>query len=121
MPRTRGTGVIVVRYREETDAERADREKLDKEDGRASEPYPIVVADCRVFFRVDDAFLHLVSTAFRRTLGRILGDKLDGLAQCAGKVAEVVDHDPKKVWDALQGEKIPAEELEEFRKRFIVQ
>jgi hypothetical protein len=121
LPRVHGTGVIVVRYREETDDERAERSKRERQDGHEPDPWPIVSADCRVFFRVDDSFLHLASTPFRRTLGRILGDKLDGLAQCAGKVSEVVDHDPRKVWDAIQGEKLPATEIEEFRTKFMVQ
>lgn len=120
LPKVKGTGVIVVRYREETKDEKAEREARAKKDDKEPEPGPHLFADCRIFFRVEDDFLHLASQAFRRTLGKLLGDKMEGLVNCAAKVAEVVDRDPKKVWDAIQNQKLPAAELEEFSKKFLV-
>lgn len=120
LPKVKGTGVIVVRYNEETKEEKAAREARAKKEDKEPEPGPRLFADCRIFFRVEDDFLHLASQAFRRTLGKLLGEKMEGLVSCAARVAEVVDKDPRKVWDAIQGQKLPEAELEEFQKKFLV-
>ncbi len=103
LPKTKGTGVIVTRWRQ------------DKQDRKR------VATDCFVFFRVTNEALHALSAPFRDSLGKILGGKLDGLVGSASKVACEVDKDPDKVLQALsRSKKLKDEELEEFRRKFLL-
>lgn len=102
IPKTPGTGVIIVRY------------KPDPADAKQT------LTDAFVFFRVTSESLHLASGPFRDKLGGLLGDKLDGLVTCAVKVSEACEKDASKVLTALErSKKVKDEELTAFKRKFI--
>jgi hypothetical protein len=104
LPKTKGTGVIVVRWKEDP----KDKKKT--------------LTDCFVFFRVASDSLHLLSAPFRDQLGKILGGKLDGLITCAADVSAAIDKDPDKVLKALEkSKKLKDAEIDAFRKKFLLQ
>lgn len=103
LPKTPGTGVIVVRYHE------------DPKDKKQT------LTDCFVFFRVGSDALHRVTAPFRDILGKVLGSKLEGLLGCATKVSEGTEKDPEKVLRALEhAKKLERPQLDEFRKKFLL-
>ncbi len=103
LPKVKGTGVIVVRW------------KKDPKDEKKT------LTDCHIFFRVASASLHLVSTPFRDTLGKILGSKIEGFVGCAIKVSEVTEKDPEKVHKALEkSKKLKDDEVDAFKKKFLL-
>jgi hypothetical protein len=104
IPKTPGTGVIVVRWKSEPD----DRKH--------------VLTEAFVFFRVTSESLHLVSGPFRDKLGGIVGAKLESLVACAGKVSAEVEKDPARVLAALErSKKVKDAELAEFKRKFILE
>lgn len=103
LPKTKGTGVIVLRWKE------------DPKDKKQT------ITDCFVFFRVASDSLHLLSTPFREQLGKILGGKLDGLVTCAANVSAAIDKDPDKVLKALEkSKKLKDEEIDTYKKKFLL-
>jgi hypothetical protein len=103
LPKTHGTGVIIVRWREDSASSKR------------------VLTDCFVFFRVANNALHRVTQPFSDALGKILGGKLDGLVGCATSVSQEIERDPGKVHKALEESgKVPAEVVADFRKKFLL-
>ncbi|MBI3724770.1 hypothetical protein HY251_12570 [bacterium] len=103
LPKTKGTGVIVCRWREDKD----DKKK--------------VATECFVFFRVASDELHALTAPFRDALGKVLGGKLDGLVGTATKIACEIEKDPDKVRRALvRSKKLKDEEIDEFRRKFLL-
>lgn len=103
LPKVKGTGVIIVRW------------KKDPNDDKKT------LADCHIFFRVASESLHRIATPFRDTLGKVLGQKIEGFVGCAVKVSELSEKDPDKVEKALErSKKIKDDELDAFKKRFLL-
>lgn len=103
LPKVKGTGVIVVRW------------KKDPKDEKQT------LTDAHVFFRVSSESLHRLSSAFRDTLGKILGTKIDNFVGCAIKVSELSEKDPDKVVKALEkSKKLKDEDLEAYKKKFTL-
>lgn len=103
LPKVKGTGVIIVRWKKDPKNEKQ------------------TLTDCHIFFRVTSESLHRITSAFRDTLGKILGAKIEGFVGCAVKVSELSEKDPEKVWKALdKSKKLKDDELEAFKKRFLL-
>ncbi len=103
LPKIKGTGVIVVRWKEDP-----------KDKTRTT-------TDGFVFFRVASDALHRAATPFRDTLGKILGSKIEALVGCAVKESEASEKDPDKVLTALEKSKELKEgELDAFKKKFML-
>jgi hypothetical protein len=103
LPTIHGTGVILLRWEVSPD----DPAKLR--------------CQGKVWFRLRSRLLHLATSPFRRTLRRVLEQKLDDLIRRAIKLAEAVDANPAAVFQTLQrrGEATTAE-LVAFRDRFLL-
>ena len=103
LPKIKGTGVIIVRW------------KKDEKDEKKT------LADCHIFFRVASDSLHLVTSPFRDSLGKVVGSKIEGFVDCAVKESEASEKDPDKVLKALEkSKKIKDEELDAFKKKFML-
>ena len=103
LPTIHGTGVVLLAW--ERDPEQPGR----------------VDVQGRVWFKLRNRVLHLVTSPFERVLQRVLEQKLDDLIRRATSLAEQVESDPAAVFAALQakGEATPAE-LDAFRGRFLL-
>lgn len=103
LPKIKGTGVIVVRWKQDPKNEKQ------------------ILTDCHIFFRAASESLHRLSTPFRDTLGKILGSKIENFVGCAVKVSELSEKDPDKVWKGLEkSKKLKEEELDAFKKKFLL-
>jgi hypothetical protein len=102
-PKVYGTGVIIIRTSQSLDAK-----------GKAN-----IKADCRVYFRLRDKFLHFATKAFQRTLGRVIEKRLLTFVDCARKIAEQIAVSPKKVLTALEELKESAKLRADFKRRFL--
>lgn len=101
-PKVYGTGVIVIRT---------------SDIGTSSKPK--LKADCRVYFRLKDKYLHTATRAFRKTLARVLEKRLLLFVDCAIKIAEFTQKDPNKVIKAMRSLKEKKELIADFKKRFV--
>ena len=102
-PKVFGIGVIIIRTRQSKD-------KAGK---------GIIKADCRLYFRLKDKYLHQATKAFRKSLGRVIEKRLLLFVGCARQIAELITVDPEKVFKALGELKEEAAVKQEFKKRFL--
>lgn len=102
-PKVYGTGVIIIRTSQTKNSAGKDAIK----------------ADCRVYFRLRDKYLHQATKAFRKTLGRVIEKRLLLFVDCARKIAEEIAISPKKVYEAMKQLKEDAAVLADFKRRFL--
>jgi hypothetical protein len=102
LPKIQGTGVILVRYAPPDPAAPA-----------------VLAATAEVDFRVASGLLHMLSRPFRKTLERVLADKMADLITSATALAEAIHRDPSGTLVELKAKGVAAEDLEAFRKLFL--
>lgn len=102
-PKVYGTGVIIIRTSQTKNSKGKDAIK----------------ADCRVYFRLRDKYLHQATKAFRKSLGRVIEKRLLLFVDCARKIAVQIAISPKKVFEAMKQLKEEAAVLADFKRRFL--
>jgi len=100
LPKVLGTGIIVVRTSQAEDSTKG------------------IQADCRVYFRVADRSLHMISRPFRKQLGRVIEKRLGLFVDCAVTIAALVAKNPKRVLAALAELDESPELQKDFAARF---
>jgi hypothetical protein len=109
LPKVEGRAVIVIRYWATPGTAEG-----------SSAPTARTTSDCRIYFRLDDGFLHRVSRPLRAIMGKVMQKKLDALVGCAASFAERLETQPDRVLRAVKRARPPvaAEDLESFEARF---
>lgn len=103
LPTVHGTGLILVRWAPKADAP------------------GLLAARCEVRFRLDSKLLHAATAPFRRTLSKVLEEKLALLIASAAALAERVDQDPFAVHAALVKDgQVARADLDAYRDRLLL-
>lgn len=103
LPSIEGTGLIVLRYAPDADDPTVTR------------------ARCQVLFRLSNRALRVLASPVRDALAHVLRDKLTLLVRSATRLAELVERDPWRVYEAVlrDGAASPAE-LQAYREAFLL-
>lgn len=119
LPRIRGSGVILVRYRKTTIKVVETKRDAEGKEVKTTVTHPALETRAQVDFRVQSRLLHALGRAFRGSLQGVLTQKLEQLVGAAIHLAQEVHLRPTGVYRKLKAAKASKADLLAFKKKFL--